>query len=253
MHSHSMSGPGAMNARSTERRHRYIPPAVTASIDLIDALRRYGRGALDDRQLEFLRKNETGGKSSIYFSGDIGLLEMPAVSIVGTRDVSPEGAERAGRLAVELSAAGVLVVSGLAKGVDTYALRGAIEQGGVAAAVIGTPLEKAYPAENAWLQEEIYSRYLLISPFKTGSAVNKGNFPARNRVMAALSDATVIVEASDTSGTLHQAAECLRLGRWLFILKSVADDKRLQWPSRFLGKPFVEVLTRTQDVIDRVK
>ena len=71
--------------------------------------------------------------------------------------------------------------------------------------------------------------------------------------MAALSDATVIVEASDTSGTLHQAAECQRLGRWLFIMKSVVDDPSLSWPARFLGKPFVEVLHRTEDLIARLR
>jgi DNA processing protein len=71
--------------------------------------------------------------------------------------------------------------------------------------------------------------------------------------MAALSDATVIVEASDTSGTLHQAAECQRLGRWLFILKSVAEDRSLQWPARFIGKPFVEVLSKTEDLLSRIQ
>jgi DNA processing protein len=71
--------------------------------------------------------------------------------------------------------------------------------------------------------------------------------------MAALSDATIIVEASDTSGTLHQAAECVRLGRWLFILKSVADDRSLEWPPRFLGKPNFEVLNGIDDVLQRIK
>jgi len=67
--------------------------------------------------------------------------------------------------------------------------------------------------------------------------------------MALLSDATVIVEASDTSGTLHQAAECLRQGRWLFIVRSVANDPRLKWPRRFIGKPKVEILESTVDIV----
>ncbi len=70
--------------------------------------------------------------------------------------------------------------------------------------------------------------------------------------MAALSDATVIVEASDTSGTLHQAAECQRLGRWLFIMKSVVEDAKLTWPKSFLGKPKTAVLGSTHELIDAI-
>lgn len=233
---------------------KYVPPGETSSIALSEVLDRVGRGRLDERQLDMLRPGRApDARVMIHYAGDLSVLEMPAVSVVGTRDVSDDGRRRALQLARDLAEAGVLVVSGLAKGVDAAAHTGAIQFGGATAAVIGTPLSKAYPIENAALQEEIYSRHLLISPFEEGTNVFKGNFPARNRVMAALSDATVIIEASDTSGTLHQAAECQRLGRWLFILKSVVDDKSLQWPARFIGKPFVEVLTKTEDLLERVR
>jgi predicted Rossmann fold nucleotide-binding protein DprA/Smf involved in DNA uptake len=88
-------------------------------------------------------------------------------------------------------------------------------------------------------QEQIWREHLLISPFPEGRLVFRSNFPQRNRVMAALSDATVIIEAYDTSGTLHQAAECQRLGRWLFIARAVADDPSLTWPqnSCIIPKP----------------
>jgi predicted Rossmann fold nucleotide-binding protein DprA/Smf involved in DNA uptake len=145
------------------------------------------------------------------------------------------------------------VVSGLAKGVDTAALQSALESGGRTAAVIGTPLDKAYPVENARMQERLWSEHLLMTPFRVGEQTFKGNFPKRNRVMAAVSDATVIVEASDTSGTLHQAAECGRLGRWLFIMRSVAEDSSLTWPAKFIDKPNVAVLASTQDILDVVK
>jgi DNA processing protein len=124
--------------------------------------------------------------------------------------------------------------------------------GGRVAAVIGTPLDKAYPAENAELQHDIYRRHLLMTPFCVGERVFRSNFPTRNRVMAAISDATAIIEASDTSGTLHQAAECVRLGRWLFIAKSVVDDPQLTWPARFLGQPKVRVLVSTSDILDAI-
>jgi len=254
MHPANMARSTTRPRRTAPSPRRYTPPAETTSIALSEVLFRYARGGLDERQLDMLRQGDPSTKSvMIHYAGDLGVLELPAVSVVGTRQVSDDGRRKALQLARDLAEAGVLVVSGLAKGVDTAAHTGAMQFGGSTAAVIGTPLLKAYPIENAALQEEIYSRHLLISPFAEGSTVFKGNFPARNRVMAALSDATVIIEASDTSGTIHQASECLRLGRWLFILKSVVEDKSLQWPARFVGKPFVQVLNRTEDLLERIR
>jgi DNA processing protein len=189
----------------------------------------------------------------IHFSGDIRFLQNRVVSIVGTREISEEGIRRANRLSRELAHHGIVVMSGLAKGVDSVAHKAAIEAGGKTAAVIGTPLDRAYPAENAELQTEIYTHHLLISPFGVGEEVYRSNFPTRNRVMALLSDATVIVEASDTSGTLHQAAECQKNGRWLFIMKSVADDPRLTWPRKFLNQPRTMVLERSEDVLEALR
>jgi DNA protecting protein DprA len=254
MHPAYMARASTKARRTASSSRRYTPPAETTTISLSEVLFRYARGGLDERQFDMLRHGETSdARVLIHYAGDLGILEMPAVSVVGTRQVTDDGRRKALQLSRDLAEAGVLVVSGLAKGVDAAAHTGAIQFGGSTAAVIGTPLSKAYPIENAALQEEIYSRHLLISPFAEGSNVFKGNFPARNRVMAAVSDATVIIEASDTSGTLHQAAECLRLGRWLFILKSVVEDKSLQWPARFIGKPFVEVLNRTEDLLERIR
>ncbi|KQX35390.1 hypothetical protein ASD04_15060 [Devosia sp. Root436] len=188
----------------------------------------------------------------IYWAGDLELLKKPSVSVIGARDVSDEGMRRAGKISRELATAGIVVTSGLAKGVDGAAHRGALAVGGDTVAVIGTPLNKAYPAEHIDLQEEIWLEHLLISQFAPGQKTWPSDFPKRNRLMAQLTDASVIVEASDSSGTLHQAAECLRLGRWLFIMKSVVEDSRLEWPGKFVGKPKVVVLTSAADVIERV-
>ncbi len=187
----------------------------------------------------------------VYYAGDIGLVERRCVAVVGARKVSPEGAARARRVARELVAAGVVVVSGLAEGVDTNAHEAAIQADGRTIAVIGTPLESAYPARNGPLQERIYRDHLLVSPFAAGTRVFPSNFPQRNKVMAALTDATVIIEASDTSGSLHQAAECMpgRLNRWLFIARSVVDDPSLTWPRKFLGHPNVRILEKTEDIL----
>lgn len=237
--------------RSGGSRSRYRLSAPVDRVELQALVRESGRTVGNDKQFDLLRSY--GSKDAyVYYAGDLDLLKRKAVSIVGTRDVSEEGARRAARLARELANAGVVVMSGLAKGVDTAALSSAFAVGGSLAAVIGTPLQKAYPIENAKLQTEIAERHLLLSPFAEGEPVFKGNFPKRNRVMALLSDATVIVEASDTSGTLHQAAECIQRGRWLFILKSVLENSDLKWPERFLKEPRTVVLADTRDIIERI-
>ena len=237
-----------MSPGRSPSRSRYRAPDEVSCNELQTVLQQSGRSAKSDEQFDLLR-TPTRRDVALYHAGDLDILKSPTVSIVGTREVSDEGWKRATRLARGLAEQGVTVMSGLARGVDTAALTGAMRAGGRVAAVIGTSLEKAYPAENVELQEEIYRSHLLISPFANGEPVFKSNFPKRNRVMALLSDATVIVEASDTSGTLHQAAECQRLGRWLFIAKSVVDDASLKWPKSFLGKPRTAILGEMSDIL----
>jgi|ERR1043166_2258542 DNA processing protein len=188
-------------------------------------------------------------KDKIWCVGDTTLLKSKCVAIVGTRNVTEDGARRARRLAKELVAAGIVVVSGLAKGVDTEALQSAIDNGGRVIAVIGTPITQAYPAENKKLQERIYREHLLISQFAPEERVFPSNFPERNKLMAAISDGTAIVEAGETSGTLHQAAECVRLGRWLFICKNVVENPDIQWPTRFVEYNRCVTLHSTPDIL----
>jgi DNA processing protein len=237
-------GPGA--------RGGYVPPPAESrrSVPLLDLIGPRRSVSSDQQPRLFADGHATSDRGpTLYYAGDAALVASPLVAIVGTRDVSPAGAARAERLARELVEAHVVVVSGLAKGVDTHALTSAIKCGGRTIAVIGTPLDKAYPAENKRLQELIYREHLLVSPFADGEVVQKHFFPRRNKVMAALSDATVIIEASDTSGTLHQAAECTRLRRWLFIAKSLFSDSRVTWPSKFMSYERTRVLERTEDLI----
>jgi DNA protecting protein DprA len=233
-------------------RARYVAPDDSKSVSFRDLLRSSGKGALTSRQLEFLGEGRGVDDVRLFYAGDLGLISRKCISIVGTREASSDGLARASRLARELVDAGVVVVSGLARGIDTSAHLSAIESSGQTVAVIGTSLTKAYPAENARLQEQIWRNHLLITPFHEGQTVYRSNFPIRNRVMAAVSDATVIVEASDTSGTLHQAAECQRLGRWLFIMRKVAEDRSLTWPARFLNQDRVAMLSSTDDIISRI-
>jgi DNA processing protein len=106
----------------------------------------------------------------------------------------------------------------------------AIEEDGCTIAVLGTPLDRFYPRKNRQLQEIIMKHYLLISQFPIGYPIQPKNFVIRNRTMALISDASIIVEAGDASGSLHQGWEALRLGRPLFIWKTVMNDHSLSWP-----------------------
>lgn len=241
----AVTGPNAKSNRGP----RYIPPIDVKFMSvatIIEGIRDIPPN--QEGRLGFSKDLIAG--LSLWCAGDLSLLQRPCVAVVGSRKVSSDGVSRARRLAKELSSAGMVIMSGLAHGVDTEALNAAIEAGGKTIAVIGTPIDRAYPAANKKLQEVIYREHLLISQFKPGSRVYPTHFPERNKLMAALSDATVIIEASDTSGTLHQAAECTRLRRWLFISKSVAENKSLEWPSRFLKYPRTRVLTSTADVLE---
>lgn len=166
----------------------------------------------------------------LYVNGDESLMRgTRRVSIVGSRKPSSEGARRAKRLAGMLVEQDVVVVSGLAEGIDSIAHTTAIQMHGRTIAVIGTPLSKTYPAKNADLQEQIGREHLLVSQFAEGTKTFPSNFPARNRVMALLSHATIIVEASEKSGTRHQGWEAIRLGRPLFIMQSLVDAGIAKW------------------------
>lgn len=174
-----------------------------------------------------------------YFQGNWALASTPAVAIVGTRKPSAEGVERARFLARKLVEDRYTIVSGLAEGIDTAAHSSAIEAGGQTIAVIGTPLGEVYPKSNAALQEKISRDYLLISqvPVERYAAqtfrTNRFFFPERNKTMSALTEATVIVEAGETSGTLVQAREALKQKRKLFIMNSCFERGDLTWPKRF--------------------
>lgn len=180
----------------------------------------------------------------LFVAGDVRLLRSGLrISVVGTREPTRDGIERTRALAATLAKRGITVVSGLAKGVDTAAHTTAIEAGGRTIAVLGTPLDAVYPAENRELQARIVREHLAVSQFPSGSRFGTKAFPMRNRTMALLSDATIIVEAGEGSGTLHQGWEALRLGRPLFLLESLCKRDDLAWPKEMLDFG-AEVLTR---------
>lgn len=183
----------------------------------------------------------------LYFQGIWELAETRCVAIVGSRTATEVGKQRASKIAKELVARGITVVSGLAAGIDAAAHTAAIEAGGRTIAVIGTPIGVYYPKENEQLQRKIAEEHLLISQVPVLRYAsqhvpqNKLFFPERNVTMSALTEATVIVEASDTSGTLTQARAALQQGRKLFILDSCFKRDDISWPANYEKKGAIRV------------
>ena len=148
----------------------------------------------------------------VLLLGDVRLLDRPAVALVGSRRSTASGRRTAGRLAQGLVARGVVVVSGLALGIDGAAHRAALDAGGDTVAVLGTGPDRPHPPSNRGLFGAIRERGLLVSEFLPGEPPLPHHFPRRNRILAALADAVVVVEAGRRSGALITAGHALDLG-----------------------------------------
>jgi len=154
----------------------------------------------------------------LYAIGDIDLLRYPAIAIVGSRNPTPSGRDAAREFGAALARAGLVVVSGLARGIDAAAHEGALAADGMTIAVCGTGLDRVYPAANRELAEQIAANGLLLSEFALGTQPVRGNFPRRNRVIAGLCTATLVVEAARASGSLITARMAIGSGRDVFAL-----------------------------------
>lgn len=169
----------------------------------------------DKRFPESLR-HIPGAPKELYVAGKSlpELLKRPRVAIVGSRKISPYGKAVTAQLASDLAGQGIVIVSGLAFGVDAAAHQAALEAGGGAIAVLPTPLSKIYPASNRQLAETILKQGgALVSEYALDSEVFKTNFVARNRLIAGLADAVLITEAALKSGSLHTARFALEQGK----------------------------------------
>ena len=188
----------------------------------------------------------------LYYWGWWALVWTRSVAVVGTRKPSAKGEARTKKLVAALVDDDFTVVSGLASGIDTVAHQTAIANKGRTIAVIGTPLCVSYPRQNTELQRRIATEYLVISQVPTKRyekqdfRKNRLFFPERNITMSALTEATIIVEAGETSGTLTQARAAISQGRKLFILES-CFGKGSKWPERLEEKGGIRV--KNYDVV----
>ena len=173
-----------------------------------------------------------------------------AVSVVGSRKASDRGLAIAAGVARELASRKVTVVAGLALGIDAAAHRATLAAGGRTVAIIGTGINRAYPAENRDLQEEIAARGLLLSQFWPDAPPQKHNFLMRNATMSGYGLATVVVEAGEQGGSRAQARIAVKHGRPVILTSPVVE--RNDWARALVGRPGVHVAGRLQAVLDIV-
>jgi DNA processing protein len=185
----------------------------------------------------------------IYTRGTFAVAAPPAVAIVGTRTASPYGLRVARALATACVRAGVCVVSGLARGVDGVAHQAALDANGRTVAVLGTGPDLYYPRSHRTLQERIARDGLLISEHPPGSTGHGGSFPQRNRLIAALADVTVVVEAGEKSGALITATHAEWLGREVGVVPNAIDVPMAYGSNALLRQPHVVPILGADDLL----
>ena len=192
---------------------------------------------------------------SLWFSGKIeeNWSERPVVAIVGSRKPTDYGRNVTLRLASALATRGVIIVSGLALGHDALAARGAIEAGGTTIAVIGNGLNNIHPHSNHLLAQQIIdSGGAIISEFEPDAPVYRHNFLLRNRIIAALSDVIIIVEAGERSGTLNTAAHALNQGKELMAVPGNITSPLSTGCNRLIAQGATPVLT-VDDILEHLR
>ena len=180
---------------------------------------------------------------------DPGLLSLPSVAIVGARACSGYGRAVARAVGRELAAAGLVVVSGMARGIDAEAHRGALEAGGLTVAVLGCGADRDYPAAHAELARRICERGLVVSEYEVGVEPAPWRFPARNRIIAGLCSATVVVEARARSGALITADFALEDGREVMVVPGEITSALSEGTNALL-RLGATPLTRAADVLE---
>jgi len=186
----------------------------------------------------------------LYAIGDPRVLDRQLVAVVGARRASPTNVAFARRLGRTLARAGACVVSGLAMGVDAAAHEGALEAGpGRTCAVLGGGIDGGVPACNRPLREQIAATGLLLSEWDVGVRPDRWMFPHRNRLIAALARATIVVEASSTSGSLHTVHAAVDLERTIGVVPGPVDHEAYRGSNRFLNHPLAQVITEPEHVL----
>ena len=186
----------------------------------------------------------------LFVRGTLQECDESSVAVVGTRSASEEGLERARSIARDLVASDYVVVSGLASGIDTAAHTAALDAGGRTIAVIGTGVRHSFPKQNAPLQDRLSRETAVVSQFWPGQEARRWTFPQRNAVMSGFARATVVVEASRTSGARMQARLALEHGRPVFLLASLLEH---DWAQDYADRPGTYVVENGAEVADHLR
>ena len=188
----------------------------------------------------------------LFVRGRIELLETLMIAVVGTRRPTPYGLTAASRLSRDLAVAGLTIVSGMARGIDTAAHRAALEAGGDTIAVFGCGIDQVYPAENRKLAEEIASRGVVISEFPMGAPPYPQNFPVRNRIISGMSAGVLVVEGSEYSGSAITAKLAAEQNREVFAVPGNITQKT-SWGPNLLIKQGAKLVQEWNDVVVELK
>lgn len=187
----------------------------------------------------------------LFVRGKLPAATHPALAVVGSRRPTPYGLAVAERLAKEAAATGVVVVSGLARGIDSAAHRGALAAGGQTIAVLGCGLDVVYPRENRRLMEEIAASGAVLSEFPPGSPPEAWHFPVRNRIISGLSRATLVVEAAEKSGALITADMALEQGRDVLAVPGGIASPLSRGPNRLI-KQGARLVEGVADILEEL-
>ena len=183
----------------------------------------------------------------LFVRGSLLEGDLRSVAVVGTRQPTDLGLQKAAKVARLFADAGVTVVSGLARGIDTAAHQATLERGGRTIAVIGTGITRCYPKENAELAERIAAAGAVVSQFWPSAPAARWSFPRRNITMSGIAQGTVVIEASATSGAKMQARLALQHGKKVFLLRSLVDN--YPWAARYAKERNSRVVDDVQDVV----
>ncbi|MBZ5510621.1 MAG: DNA-processing protein DprA [Acidobacteriia bacterium] len=203
---------------------------------------------LDDPAYPPLLKQIYDPPVALYVRGDPAILSIPAIGVVGTRHPTPYGLGMAERLACDLSARGIIIISGMARGVDAAAHRGALAAKAKTAAVFGTGIDVYYPRENSRLADQILALGgALVTEFPVGSFAAPQNFPIRNRIISGLSVGVLVVEAGEYSGTRITARCALEQNRELFAVPGNVTNRN-SWGPNTLIKQGAKLTATWEDI-----
>ncbi len=187
----------------------------------------------------------------LYLSGDPSLLNTPQIAIVGSRTATPSGLQIAKHFASYLAQNGITITSGMALGIDTASHQGALSVKGKTIAVTGTGLDRIYPSKNKALAYDIFEQGLLISELALGTNPSKSSFPKRNRIISGLSLGTLVVEATEKSGSLITAYKALEQGREVFAIPSSIHNPHAKGCHQLI-KNGAKLVDQASDIIEEL-